>query len=900
MNELHDMLNEFKVKGFLQGSIHTHVSMGAFSGKYAISRKELERFWKVYSQTISDKKPICLAEKAQKYIPVLGDIDIKIKESDLKNKDFIHTEKHVKDTIEIYQSVLRTIVENCNDNHLICVLLEKPMYKDSSSNGTVYYKHGFHIHFPYCFLDKIQQEIHLIPRVHDMIKEMKVFEDLGFEDSSKLIDKSVCSVPWLMYGSSKKEGMDPYLVTKVFNSDCQEISLEEAFKDYSIYDTQEKEIIIRGKMREYLPRILSILPSGRDTVETRLNLISPIKDKIKERKKGEFVKTTTTQDLEMAKLLLPLIADSRADDRNEWLTIGWVLFNIGDGCNEALDLWCDFSSRIGEKYDETVCIHQWDRMVKKDLSIGTLKYYASIDSPEKYKEIKKEQVEKYVKNSLEGCHNDIAKILHAEYGSEFVCASISSKEWYQFTNNKWEYIEEGITLREKISSEILDIYVRLRKNVYNDDKNKEEDEKRNSDRLKQLNKMICNLKSSPFKNNVMKECQEVFYNKDFLKKLNSNPNIFAFKNGVYDLNANIFRKCTPEDYISKTAPIEYKQYNEQDDEVLEVLDFLQKVFPDKSLRTYFLDICSDLFLGGNRRKEVYFLTGEKGDNGKSITQNILEQMLGGFSVKLSTTVITGKKVQNGAANPELARTGGGVRLATLEEPNNDETISIGILKNLSGNDNFLARDLFEKGKELREIKPMFKIFIICNKLPRLKHSDKAVWNRIRVIPFESTFCRSDNPAPDTFEEQLLQKRFPMDGNFCEKIPNLLEPLAWLLLYHRQNITERVEPLKVKEATIKYRKENDIYRQFTEENIVEMPNATITLSDLYTCFKNWYKDTGFLNAIVKSEVEDYFADNWGEPIGRNKKWKGYSIRDNNVEDPQAININNENDEDFLPL
>ena len=56
MNELHDMLNEFKVKGFLQGSIHTHVSMGAFSGKYAISRKELERFWKVYSQTVSSNE----------------------------------------------------------------------------------------------------------------------------------------------------------------------------------------------------------------------------------------------------------------------------------------------------------------------------------------------------------------------------------------------------------------------------------------------------------------------------------------------------------------------------------------------------------------------------------------------------------------------------------------------------------------------------------------------------------------------------------------------------------------------------------------------------------------------------------------------------------------------------
>ena len=878
MNDITKFIYDRQVKGIVQGSIHTHVSMGTFPGKYAISRRDLETFWKIYIKTtIEDKIPVCIAEKAQQYIPVLGDIDIKIKETELNNRDFIHTSNHIKLVVEIYQSVLRTIVENCNDNLLTCVVLEKPMYKDSANNGVVYYKHGFHIHFPYCFLDKIQQEIHLIPRVQDMVKEMNIFLDLGIADSSKLIDKSVCTVPWLMYGSSKKEGMAPYLVTKILSADGSEISLEKAFEDYSIYDVNEKEIRIKGLVEKYLPRILSIIPSNRDTCEVRLNLVSPIKEKIKDQKK-DYPKASMTQEIEMVKKLLPLISSSRAEDRNEWLTIGWALYNIGDASNEALDLWCDFSSRCEEKYNEMVCIHHWDRMVKKDLGVGTLKYYASIDSPDQYKELKKQQVEFYVKQSIDGSHNDIAKVLYAEYGSDFICASIANKEWYQFIHNRWEPIEEGITLREKISSEIVNIFSELaKKSVQHFSDADKADEKAKDFRVKQNMKMIANLKSAPFKNNVMKECQEVFYNKDFLKKLDSNPNLFAFKNGVYDLNANIFRKCTPEDYISKTAPIEYREYNEQDDEVLEVLDFLQKVFPDKSLRTYFLDICSDLFLGGNRRKEVYFLTGEKGDNGKSVTQNILEQMLGSFSVKLNTTVITGKKVQNGAANPELARTGGGVRLATLEEPNSDETISIGILKNLSGNDNYLARDLFEKGKELREIKPMFKIFIICNKLPRLKHSDKAVWNRIRVIPFESTFCREDNPAPETFEQQLLEKRFPMDGNFCEKIPKLLQPLAWLLLHHRVHITERVEPLKVKEATIKYRKENDIYRQFVEENIVQLPTSFITLSELYTCFKNWYKDTGFLNTVLKSELDDYFTDTWGFPSGKNKKWKGYSIR-----------------------
>jgi P4 family phage/plasmid primase-like protien len=301
-----------------------------------------------------------------------------------------------------------------------------------------------------------------------------------------------------------------------------------------------------------------------------------------------------------------------------------------------------------------------------------------------------------------------------------------------------------------------------------------------------------------------------------------------------------------------------------------------------------MDIASDIFLGGNHQKQVYFWTGS-GDNGKTICQTIIEKMLGPLAVKMSTTVLTGKKVQNGAANPELARLGGGVRLASVEEPNGDEQINIGILKNLSGNDSFYARDLFEKGKEGREVVPLFKIFFICNKLPKLKHSDKAVWNRIRVIPFESTFCRETDPAPLEYEEQLRQKRFPMDKNFASKIPSLLEPFAWLMLKHRQTIRERIEPEKVRAATLVYQKENDVYRQFVEENIVEESGKTLSLVEIYATFKTWYKE-GFPNYTlpIKSEVEEYFEKVWGSP-SRSKSWKGYKIKSlqDDIENGDAI-------------
>jgi P4 family phage/plasmid primase-like protien len=893
---IQQILRDHKVKGVF----HTHVSMGQTKGKYQFNRQDLEDFWKVYMKTIHETPETCsgIAEKPQHYLPVLADVDIKVRETEHTDiSDIIHTEKHVREVVEVYQSVLRKIVDECSDKHLTCILLEKPLYR-VTKNGITYAKHGFHLHFPYCFLNKIDQEVHLIPRVQGALLELKTFEDIGFEDSGAMIDKACCKVPWLLYGSRKENDMEPYTVSKVFNSEGNEVELESAFEKYNLYDMREKTIKIKGKVIEYLPRILSIIPYGRDTCEVKNGLVSPLKEKIQERKNNnkEFKKTSVTQALVIAKALIPMLSDFRAQDRNEWMTVGWILYNIGDGCPEALDIWCEFSSRCEDEYDESVCIYQWERMTKKDLTLGTLQYYASVDSPEKYREFKNDQANKYIHESLNGSHNDIAKVLFAEYGNEFVCASISSKVWFQFIGHKWEQIEDGVFLRKKISGEIVDRYTVIGKELLTQlaqctDKGQEA---MFNSRLKQVQKMMSNLKAAPFKSNVMKECQEVFYDKRFREKLDTNPTLFPFNNGVYDLITNIFRPGRPEDFISNTAPIDYVEFDEEDESISDVHEYLEKVFPDKSVRNYFVDIASDIFLGGNHRKHVYFLLGE-GDNSKSVIQTFFEKMLGKMAIKFNTTVITGKKVQSGAANPELARAGGGVRLATLEEPNSDEMINIGILKNLSGNDSYYARDLFEKGKEGREIIPMFKLFFICNKLPKLKYSDKAVWNRIRVIPFESTFCRPDDPAPDSYEEQLRQKRFPMDKDFSAKIPDMVQAFAWILLKHRLTIKDHVEPEKVRIATAVYRKQNDIYRQFIEECIVEDADKMLSLTELYSQFKDWFKDSlPNQNLPIKNEIEEYFVKVWDEP-DKGKKWKGYRVRtlQDDIEDGDAV-VLDEND------
>lgn len=869
-------------ENYVDGVFHTHVSMLQPRGKFQFNREKLEDFWDVYcNKILEDENAIVgVAEKPQHYLPVLADIDLKVKETDdLDFEEHLYTKDHVKQIIDVYQSVLRNIVENCTDNNLLCVLLEKPMYYISAGE-TTYVKNGFHLHFPNLFLSKVDQEVHLIPRVKDAAQEMRIFSDLGFEDSGVVIDKACCTVPWLLYGSRKSEDMDPYKATKVFTSDGSELDVEQAFKNYVIYDMREKQIPIRNNIQKFLPRILSIIPYGRQTHEVRHGLISPLKGKLQEQKtkNKKQLKVSVEEALKTSQRLLPMLADFRAEERNEWITIGWILYNIGEASPQALEQWMEFSARCEDKYDEANCIYEWERMVKKDLTLGTLRHFASIDSPQLYKEFKREQSEHYVKESLNGSHNDIAKVLFSEYGNEFVCASIAGKTWFQFKDHKWEEIEEGVFLREKISEDIVTKYSDIGSELFTklaSVQDKGEEAMFNA-RLKQVQKIISNLKSSPYKNNIMKEAMEVFYDRRFKQKLDQNPYIIGFKNGVYDLKLNEFRPGRPEDFVNKTIPIDYTEYNESDEIVQNVIEFLVKVFPDETIRTYFLDTYSDIFVGGNKQKKVYMWTGE-GDNAKSITQKFFELMLGELAIKFNTQYFTGKKVASGSANPELSRAAPPVRHATMEEPDADEQLNIGELKKLSGGDSYWARDLFERGKSTREVFPMFMLTFICNKLPKLKYSDKATWNRIRVIPFEATFVEPGEPCPSTLEEQLKQKRFPMDKEFGKNIPGMVSAFAWYLLQWRQKVNVRVEPEKVREATAIYRRQNDIYRQFIEECIIEDDSSSLAITEMYAQFKEWFKE-GWPNMSlpIKNEVKEYFDRLWGESE-RNIKWNGYRIR-----------------------
>lgn len=857
--------------------IYTHISIIQPKGKYLIERDQFENFWKLYNDRMyNDNTTIVgIGENPQEFLPILVDIDLKIlldESDDFKEPPKLYTQEDLDMVIGVYQSIIRHIVEDCTDDNLLCIVLEKPAYTVTIHNKE-YLKNGFHLHFPYTFLRNTDQKIHLIPRVQKEIKDLGLFN--GNFLSNSPVDAGYVRATWMLYGSRKDKIYNSYFVSRVVNSEGNSISIQEALCDYKIYNRNEIKINFTQPVAYYLPQILSIIPYNRYISSLKMGLGSPIKDSVNSLDKKEFKvyeKMNIRKALSIAKDLLALISSDRADDRNEWLAIGFVLYTIGDGCLESMNLWLDFSKQCEDKYDEASCVYQWSKMRAGNYTLGTLRYYAAMDNEQGYKEFKQNNSKHILHNSGTNNHYDIARALNEEYGDVFRCSSFKFEEWYEFKNHIWKRVERGYTLREKISTVIFDIYAERQQHYAGLMSGASEiDSKHYGLQAESYLKMMQRCKTTPFKNSVMKECMEIFYDPEFKKRLDTDRYKIAFKNGIYDLHKFIFRQGRPDDYLSKTMGIEYVEYNYNDEEIEMVETYLGQVFPDKSVRCYFLDFTCQVFIGGNRDKKAIMFSGNLGNNSKSIIQLIMERMLGEYAIKLPTTIITGKKTSAGSACPELARSGNGVRWAVMQEPDQGEEIQIGRLKELTGNDTFYARTLYQEGQE---ITPMFKLVIICNDPPQIPFPDNATVNRVRIIPYESVFVEN---APENPEEQLRQKIFPMDKNFDLKIPKMAPAFCWYLLEHLKTYSPSPAPAKVMLVTNNYIKRNDIYRQFIEECIFEDEDKYINLKDMYGTFKMWYRES-FAGVATpsKNDIRAYFTNLWGNPE-RGIKWEGYRIR-----------------------
>jgi phage/plasmid-associated DNA primase len=179
------------------------------------------------------------------------------------------------------------------------------------------------------------------------------------------------------------------------------------------------------------------------------------------------------------------------------------------------------------------------------------------------------------------------------------------------------------------------------------------------------------------------------------------------------------------------------------------------------------------------------------------------------------------------------------------EVEQDRRLAESKVKNLTGTDTVTARFLYSEPFEFR---PEFKLWLSTNNKPVIRGTDDAIWDRIRLIPFEQRFAggRGDPKLPGKLREELAGV------------------LAWMVLgcleWRREGLGD---PEKVRAATEGYRAEQDVLAAFIEERCVVGPGAWVKFSDLYTAYQEWCEEAGE-KAETKRRLGSRLKDRGFEP------------------------------------
>lgn len=873
-NRLCKFLKDFEVG---KDDPFTHTSKIKPCRRYNIDYTKLESFYKIYNQVVSDGGMAGITEKPEPIVPLIVDVDFRYPLSDDGVVKRLYTPKHIKDIISIYHEIINELALEPTEQMFNCCVLEKSA--PTPFDGRC--KDGFHLHFPFFYTEHwVQKEI-IRKEVIKRVNERHILDDIPIlESMEKVFDKNIPNVTWLMYGSRKDISSEAYKVSKRYNKDLELVSVHEFFGDAA--DVK--------KFPEYLSLRQGFEPTElKDTVHDINHIPTKTKSFVKEYQRPLDV---ILSDLIIAEQLLPMLDDSRADDYTQWMEIGWVLFNISEGYEKGLQLWITFSGR-SSKFMDGVCEKEWSNMTLKGMGLGTLKYFARSDSPQEFNSWKDSQIDQLLYQGISMDHNDIAKILYIMFENQYVCADLAKDIWYQFSGHRWVREEKAISLRKHMSHTLTNQYLKIAQKFLSKVQTEEDPAQRQmfTTKAELILKLTKKLKNNSFKNSVMKEAVEYFYNPKFVELMDENPKLFVCENGVYDTENKVFRDGRPDDFCTKSCGIYYREFESDDPRIIEMEEMFKRTFTNPKLYKFFRQSSSDLIQGGNRHKSFVIWSGKglgNGDNGKSILADLIEKTFGDYYYSPPITLLTGKQGQSSGATAELAPLKG-ARIVVVSETDNNDVLNCGMMKRLTGGDAIYCRGLF---KEPIKIIPQFKTLLHCNKLPNVSSEDKAAFARIKLLWFLSKFVNKED-APKTIEEQFKKNLFPKDKTLKERLPNMAEPFLWWLIkaFEEFGDADLYSPPEVMNATQEYQKNNDYYLQFTEERIkkTEADEDSVSLSVIYNLFKDWYKESyPGVKVPNRQNVKEAFEIRFG-PINKGI-WKGYKVFD----------PNNDSDENTTPL
>jgi putative DNA primase/helicase len=303
-------------------------------------------------------------------------------------------------------------------------------------------------------------------------------------------------------------------------------------------------------------------------------------------------------------------------------------------------------------------------------------------------------------------------------------------------------------------------------------------------------------------------------------QLDANIYLINCLNGTVDLKTGELWPHNKDDLLTKLAPAKYMPGAE----CSAWLAHLDKILDGDEELIRFLQKALGYSISGDTSERKIFIEHGSGANGKSITNDTVAETVGDYAMRTPTETLLIKR-HEGIPN-DIARLKG-ARFVYASEAEQGKRFAESLIKDLSGGDKLAARFLHQ---EYFEFHPEFKVWLGTNHKPNIRGTDKAIWDRIRLIPF-TVRIPEDEQIPK--QEILDTFRDEMDGIFTWLVEGCL---AW----QREGLGL---PEKVAVATKAYQDEMDIIGGFLDDCCVMDEFKTVTVKHLFSAYEEWAEENG---------------------------------------------------------
>ena len=904
---------------------------GIYGGSYHIPDENYEQFLNLYARDILSKnKNEYLTEKQLDVGAIVVDLDFKYG-IDIKTRQ--HTKEHIQDLVVCYLDIIKDFYQLDDSSKIQVFVLEKPNVNVLEDKKIVKDGIHMIIGIQADRIVQRMIRERAIPKIAEMWEDLPiknkwddVFDEgisIGFTNwqlfGSRKPNHDAYQLTYIYdakFDPSDEEISIIPVSLKTFDIAENIQLLSVRYKNHPTFFLKNSMLDAYNEYKNYrggnnvVSNVKPTVPANDEYADFDLSDINNHVCKITNAKELEFLLnmfldkiTNNEYDLKEAYLYTMTLPEQYYGEGSysKWIRVGWVLKHIH---SKLLIVWVAFSAQAKNfNYaDIPDLCDKWktfDGSKHQGLQKKSLMYWSKQDAYEKYVKVNEESVDYFVEYTISGTTNsvnkrsnpcgdfDIARVLYQLYKDRFVCTSVKSNIWYEFKNHRWVEVDSGTTLRKSISVELRELYNKKSFGSINGIVNSEnivpvvqgvqkheltEDEQANYKRLRSQCIMdICSrLSRTNDKKNIMTEAKELFYDGTFMNKLDTNPYLLCFKNGVIDFKEKCFRAGRPEDNISMCTNINYRPLNyEKDKEIIDTChDFLHKLFPEEELYKYMYDHLASVLIGTTSNQTFNMYIGV-GQNGKSVLVSLMEKVLGEYKGDVPLTLVTEGRTKIGGLAPEVVQLKG-KRYAVMQEPSKGDKINEGVMKQLtSGIDPIQARAPYMP--QAITFIPQLKLVVCSNTMLEIKSNDHGTWRRIRVVPYKSLF--TDNPVSDDPENPYQYK---IDKNIIEKFDDWKEVFAAMLVERAFETDGLVKDCSiVMAASNEYRESQDYIAEYIRDRVVKDPNGKIKKTQLNNDFSDWYMATYGRGGPPPKDIHEYMDKQFGRQ--KNQAWTGVRIR-----------------------